>query len=534
VRRLSCYSQWTSPDGAQPSSWFESANVLLVACACGKRFSVADERRGHRFTCPNCGQSVVLSGETAVATASITSGVEPIWAPRLAAAQAADAPQKIGKYKIVRKLGQGAMGVIWLAHDPHLTRDVAIKVLPEEIARDAERLKRFVREARSAARLNHPNTVTIYDIGAEERQAYIVMELVDGDSLEDHLRLHGPLEWGEATRAIRDAAAGLAAAHELGMVHRDIKPANLMRTRKGVTKVVDFGLARTREDATQLTQAGMFVGTPAYMAPEQGRGAKPDARGDLYSLTCAFYALLTGRAPFDAPTVAGLIYQHVHEPFPDPRTAVRGLPEPVCRILAIGAQKDPAHRYQTAIAMQADLEDAFADHTLTTSIAAARSTGATADNTAFQALPRAAARFGTSLGRVPATFVSNAWAAFVGSAQRRSSRSPRLWLAGGAGVLLVAAIIFAVTNGTKRNYRSMRDAEMLIPSIEPTRSDFPAPPTPPPSEPPRRDTSLPQYVEENESYAGPNDGDAARLPTGWRPSVVVLPPSARAPRSEIR
>jgi hypothetical protein len=240
------------------------------------------------------------------------------------------------------------MGVVYLGHDALLKRDVAIKVLPPDIAGDEERLERFIREAQSAANLSHANTVPVYQIGVDEGHVFIVMEVMEGGSLEDHVRQHGPMPWRDATRAIRDAAAGLAAAHEMGLVHRDIKPANLMRTAKGVTKVADFGLARSREQATQLTQAGSIIGTPAYMAPEQFRGGQADQCSDLYALCCTYYTLLTGRPPFEAPNVPAIMYQHLHVPLPDPRDKIPGLPDAVCRILIRGTQKDPAARYQNA------------------------------------------------------------------------------------------------------------------------------------------------------------------------------------------
>jgi formylglycine-generating enzyme required for sulfatase activity len=249
------------------------------------------------------------------------------------------------------------MGHVYLAHDPHLDRDVAIKVLPREFAADEERVNRFLREARLAAKIQHPNTVIIHQVAVEDGLASIVMELLDGGSLEEIIAERGPMPWREATRAIRDAAAGLAAAHEIGLVHRDVKPANLMRTGKGVTKVVDFGLVRATEGNSQLTQQGMILGTPAYMAPEQWMGKEADARADLYSLVCTYYYLLTGQPPYEAPSTPSLGYQHRYEPFPDPRKLVPDLPQAVCRVLARGAEKDPADRYQTAAELIAALDE---------------------------------------------------------------------------------------------------------------------------------------------------------------------------------
>jgi len=240
------------------------------------------------------------------------------------------------------------MGEVWLAEDTMLKRRVAIKLLPASISANQRNVQRFLREARSAAKLNHPNVVMVYQVGEHEGQIFIVMEYVEGGTLADEVRQRGALPWREATRWIRDAAAGLAAAHAVGLVHRDIKPSNLMRTVQGAVKVADFGLARAQEDSIQVTRPGTVLGTPAYMAPEQGRGQPVDARADLYSLTCSYYALLTGKAPYEGTTSTAVIYQHVHEPFPDPRQAVGDLPEGVCRILRRGACKNPLDRFQTA------------------------------------------------------------------------------------------------------------------------------------------------------------------------------------------
>jgi serine/threonine protein kinase len=177
-------------------------------------------------------------------------------------------PKKVGPYAIRQRLGGGAMGEVWLAYDPSLNRQVAIKTLRPEVASSSQGLDRFLREARLAAKLHHTNAVTVYQVGVEGSTAYIAMEYVEGQSLDKAVSPGKPVEWREATCAVRDAAAGLAAAHKLGLVHRDIKPANLMRTTDLVTKVVDFGLARTQAGQTQLTQQGALLGTPAYMAPE--------------------------------------------------------------------------------------------------------------------------------------------------------------------------------------------------------------------------------------------------------------------------
>jgi len=343
---------------------------LSVECPkCSKSHRIAEQSLGRRARCSDCGHVFTLSvsAEETVQPRPRPQANDPpgepaqdqpdpaLKSPPQSTSDQADLPQKIGHYVVRRKLGAGAMGDVYLAHDPKLRRQVAIKVLPASLSGDKVRLKRFLREARSAANLHHTNAATVYQIDAQGRLAYIVMEYVDGGSLQELVARHGPMNWRDATRAIRDAAAGLAAAHELGLVHRDIKPANLMQTAKGVTKVVDFGLARPQEQNSQLTQQEI-LGTPAYMAPEQWIGSEIDGRSDFYSLICTYYYLLTGHVPFDAPSLPALGYQHRYEPFPDPRKLAPGLPDEVWRVMARGTAKERADRYQTAAELLADLD----------------------------------------------------------------------------------------------------------------------------------------------------------------------------------
>jgi predicted Zn finger-like uncharacterized protein len=347
---------------------------------CATRYQVRDDSVGASARCKKCDTKFTVAialDETPKKPVSVAEAVEPksVAKPsqrvdnpsRPVVAPNTDLPtqpvmqpagdtkrKQIGKYLIRSQLGAGGMGEVWLGHDPDLQRNVAIKLLPE-ISQDEESLKRFMREARLAAKLHHTNTVAVYEVGVDNNRVFIAMELVDGQSLDKTIEVRGALPWTEATKAVCDAAAGLVAAHELGLIHRDIKPANLMRTTKGVTKVVDFGLARAQAGESRLTQEKMILGTPAYMSPEQWMGSEIDARTDLYSLTCTYYQLLTGHAPFDAPSFAALGYQHRHEPFPDPRQHQPALPDAVCRILARGSQKIPDARYQSAAELHANL-----------------------------------------------------------------------------------------------------------------------------------------------------------------------------------
>ena len=226
---------------------------------CRQKYAVKQESLGGQVTCKKCGKGFTVemkADETGVhnppashapppstggSERAVTDRKESKPLPKAVPLPETPPAKKIGPYTVRRRLGEGGMGEVWLAHDPSLDRDVAIKTLPPRFADNEDRLKRFLREARLAAKLHHTNTVTVYQVGQEGSLVYIAMEYVDGQSLDNAVSEGRPMPWQEATRAIRDAAAGLAAAHELGLVHRDIKPANLMRTKTGVTKVADFG-----------------------------------------------------------------------------------------------------------------------------------------------------------------------------------------------------------------------------------------------------------------------------------------------------
>lgn len=262
--------------------------------------------------------------------------------------------RQLGSYKILGILGRGGMGAVYRAEDVALARQVAIKVLPSELCKDSsERFQRFLREARSAAKLNHPNVVTIYQFGVHDGRYFIVMELVEGSTLVDILQHHGPIDARRATNIIIQAARALGAAHAQGIIHRDVKPGNIMVTRgSGMVKVADFGLAKISSMAGEITQAGDVVGTPLYMAPEQCRGEPADPRSDLYSLCMTYYRLLTGVLPFEAENTHATMYKQIHEPLPDPRRFVPGIPEAVCAVLYRGMAKDPNYRYQSAAELE--------------------------------------------------------------------------------------------------------------------------------------------------------------------------------------
>ncbi|HEV7132975.1 MAG TPA: serine/threonine-protein kinase [Gaiellaceae bacterium] len=253
-----------------------------------------------------------------------------------------------GRYAIERPLGHGAMSVVDLAHDVELGRDVALKRLAENFARDDDLRARFQREARLAARLAHPNVVRVYDVGVDEdERPFIAMELVDGETLAELVARLGPLPADEVARLGIQACRGLAAAHEAGLVHRDVKPQNLLLRADGVLKLSDFGVAFGLE-GTRLTVAGTVLGTAAYLAPEQARGEEVTAAADVYGLGAVLYELLTARPPRTPATIAELA---ATETIPAPRDAPPGLSRIVMRCLAA----DPADRPASAAAVAREL-----------------------------------------------------------------------------------------------------------------------------------------------------------------------------------
>ena len=259
-------------------------------------------------------------------------------------------PRRLAQYELLRKVGSGAMGEVHQAHDLDLDRTVAIKLLHAASAADPALNERFLREARSAAQLIHPHVALVYQVGRHEGLTFIVMEWLDGGDLAHAVRQRGPLPWRDALAAVRDAAAGLAAAHAAGLVHRDIKPSNLMRSRSGPVKLVDFGLARLHAAPSELTHGDSLLGTPAYLSPEQCAGEAATPQSDVYALACTAFHLLTAQAPFTASHVAAVLYAHLSKPLPDPRGWAPDVPEAVVSLLQRAAAKEPAQRHASAAA----------------------------------------------------------------------------------------------------------------------------------------------------------------------------------------
>ena len=259
----------------------------------------------------------------------------------------------IGKYHILELVGEGAMGVVYKAKDSVLDRTVAVKVMNDAIARSDELRTRFLREAQAAASLQHPNVVSIYDLGEVDGHLYIAMEFVQGADLEALMQTHEPLTLQQKLDVIIDVLSGLTFAHKRGIVHRDIKPANIRIAEDGRAKLMDFGVAHLT--SSQLTSTGASLGTPVYMSPEQITGGKATPATDVFAVGAVLYELLTGCKPFDANTLQALFYKILTEKPKPLREAMPGLPSALDHIVEKAMAKDAPQRYQSALDMANDL-----------------------------------------------------------------------------------------------------------------------------------------------------------------------------------
>jgi eukaryotic-like serine/threonine-protein kinase len=269
-------------------------------------------------------------------------------------------PQHLSdRYELGDILGFGGMSEVHLARDVRLHRDVAVKVLRADLARDPSFYLRFRREAQNAAALNHPSIVAVYDTGEAETAAgplpYIVMEYVDGVTLRDIVHTDGPLPPRRAIEIIADACQALNFSHQNGIIHRDVKPANIMISTTNAVKVMDFGIARAIADSNSVTQTAAVIGTAQYLSPEQARGDPVDARSDVYSLGCVLYEILTGEPPFTGDSPVSVAYQHVREDPIPPSKRHEGISADLDAVVLKALAKNPDNRYQTAAEMRADL-----------------------------------------------------------------------------------------------------------------------------------------------------------------------------------
>lgn len=263
--------------------------------------------------------------------------------------------RKIGHYEIVAELGRGGMGTVYRAYEQSLNRYVAIKVLAPHLADDQELVLRFAREAKSVAALNHPNIVHIYYTGDDNGLPYFVMECIEGDTITDMLAERGVFSPHNAAEMVLQAAKGLAAAHQSGIIHRDIKPSNLMVDASGTLKITDFGIALARDSGDNLTTTGNFVGTTGYVSPEIFKGHTVDARSDIFSLGVVLFEMLAGRKPFDDDSPMGQMLQVVEHPAPSIHDINPAVDAALQKILARMIAKEPTARYQSCDELADDL-----------------------------------------------------------------------------------------------------------------------------------------------------------------------------------
>jgi len=262
--------------------------------------------------------------------------------------------QTISHYKVLEKLGEGGMGIVYKAEDTKLTRIVALKFLPPHLTIDPEAKERFIIEAKAAAALSHPNIVTVHEINEHDNRVYMAMEYIEGEDLKKKLK-SGPLEIDEALRIARKVAKGLQEAHGKGIVHRDIKSANIIITEKGQVKIMDFGLAKLK-DQTKLTKEGTILGTTAYMSPEQAQGAEVDSRTDTWSLGVVLYEMITGQLPFRGEYEQAVIYSIMNEDPELPSVLRTGVSPELEQIINKALSKEPSQRYQHLDEMDVDLK----------------------------------------------------------------------------------------------------------------------------------------------------------------------------------
>lgn len=278
---------------------------------------------------------------------------------------------KIGNYTLVEKLGEGGMGVVYSADDARLGRTVAIKFMPESVSEDAESLQRFEKEARAASAINHANLCTIHDIGDFEGRPYLVMELLEGETLKE-LVADGPLHFDQLVDIAGQLASALDAAHESNIIHRDVKPANIMMTGRGTAKLLDFGLAKMSQATTALdqdmtidhqsrTQPGVVMGTVAFMSPEQARGEELDNRSDLFSLGVVLYELATGEHPFENPAIAVTFASILSKDVPPPSQINSDIPRALDVMILKLLEKEKENRYQSAAEFHDDLKMIHSD-----------------------------------------------------------------------------------------------------------------------------------------------------------------------------
>jgi serine/threonine protein kinase len=345
--------------------------IAFLCEQCGRKLEVDDARAAEESRCPGCGQMQAVPSGIPVATIPSPApnqisdpgdGAFEVALPCpedydfLAPAQTAGEIGRLGPYRVLKVLGAGGMGVVFQAEDPHLERLVALKAMKPALASSSSAKLRFIREAKATATLKHDHIVTIYQVGEDRGVPFLAMEFLEGEALDHRLRREIRLSPNEAIRIGCEIADGLAAAHERGLIHRDIKPGNIwLEGKRARVKILDFGLARAVASDAGITQSGVMVGTPAFMAPEQAKGQLVDARCDLFSLGCVLYRACAGELPFKGnDTMSTLMALALEEPTP-PRQLNPAVPATLSALIMRLLSKDREQRPPSATAVIAAL-----------------------------------------------------------------------------------------------------------------------------------------------------------------------------------
>jgi serine/threonine-protein kinase len=353
------------------------------------------------------------------------------------------------RYELRQHAARGGMADVYHGWDRRLSREVAIKVLRPELSADDDYVDRFRDEARTAARLSHPNIVAVYDTGSDQGDAYMVMEWVDGPTLSQVIRADAPLSIERTCRIGADIAAGLEYAHDNGVTNRDVKPSNVLIAPTGHAKVTDFGIAKASEQSTVETMTGVVLGTPAYLSPEQLTGRPADARSDVYGLGAVLYEMVTGRKPFIGDTPAEVAGNVLHSRPARPSTINPNVPASFEGLLSKALARDPSARYQTAGELRADLL-AYAE---------GGAPAALVDETVAMAAETDATRAMTTLTE-PA-----------GPPPAKPRRRTEAWL---IGLILALAVLAVVIGLIASNRNSNSTKTTTIPSTAPTTSVVPS------------------------------------------------------------
>ena len=417
---------------------------------------------------------------------------------------------QVGAYRILHKIGEGGMGSVWLAEHGMLGRRAAIKVLHAEYSAQPAIVTRFFNEARAATAISDPGIVQIFDFGHHvDGSAYIVMELLEGETLDRRLQRIGRLAVGDALRLMRQVASSLGAAHQRGIVHRDLKPENIFIVRDPEVaggeraKIVDFGIAKLQGDQSVKTQTSAVMGTPTYMSPEQCRGAgQVDQRSDVYALGCVLFTLITGRPPFEAEGIGEIIAMHLREQPPPPSRIAHGIPPEVDHIVMRCLAKDPNQRFHSAADLAVAIGGLLGSSPQVT-IAARPPTGGSYPG----------------VGTTPTT-LSQASGSPTGTGAMAQPSRKGVFIGIGAVVVIGGVVAIAATRG---GGDAQKEAPAAAPEPAPAPAPAPTPPPPPKPEPatpppspeaqvtPHMKTVLGKFVAWSKDHAGAECPDVGAL-----------------------